>query len=152
MLTRTHLSFGIFLGLTLMFYFDDKLIFFLMILVGSIFPDLDSEKSIYGRYLIFRPFQVFIKHRGILHSLIIAIFLSLIVNYFVNSLGFFVGYISHLFLDSLTKQGIVLFWPFSFKVKGSLISGGFTDEILFLFLVSFNVLIFIFLVISYFGS
>ncbi len=142
MLTRTHLSFGIFLSLILVSYFDNKLIFYLMILAGSVFPDLDSNKSTYGRYLIFRPFQFFIKHRGILHSLFMAVFLSLIANYFLNSFGFFIGYISHLLLDSFTKQGVALFWPYSFKIAGPLKSGGIIDEMLFLFLIVFNVILF----------
>ncbi|MEK6914637.1 MAG: metal-dependent hydrolase [Nanoarchaeota archaeon] len=142
MLIRTHLSFGIFFILIFLPYLDNKLLFIFTVLLGVIFPDLDSKNSSYGKYLIFRPFQFFIKHRGILHSFISAFILGFIIKYFFNDYGFIIGYLSHLILDCLTKQGVYLFWPFSFKIKGFLKSGGLFDELLFLILVSINFILF----------
>jgi membrane-bound metal-dependent hydrolase YbcI (DUF457 family) len=65
--------------------------------------DLDSKKSVIGNYFLFRPLQFVVKHRGFFHSLLFGMIVSLII-YFWNksaSIGFFVGFLSHLFLDCL---------------------------------------------------
>jgi len=48
--------------------------------------------------------------------------------------GFFVGYVSHLFLDCWTKSGVRLFWPFRYKIKGFVRSGGVIEDVVFVLL------------------
>ncbi len=154
MLFRTHFVFAVFIGLIFFEFleisFYEKIIFGTFLLIATLFVDIDSKQSKLGSYWIFRPIQLFFSHRGMIHSFFIAGVLSLII-YFVNSfagIGFFVGYICHLFLDFFTKRGIFLFWPI-YKKKFCLIglnSGGLIEEIIFVLLLLCNV----FLTIKYF--
>lgn len=94
--------------------------------LGSLFPDIDMRGSyISKRYpILYKKLGSKFKHRGFTHSLL---FVSLIV-YICKILiissnnnivficlcsGFFLGYVSHLFLDFLTKEGIEIFYPIS---------------------------------------
>ena len=140
---RTHLAIGIFFGLLLLQYFENKWIFILMVVVGTIFPDLDSSYSTYGRHLIFRPFQIFTKHRGLIHSFTFAVLSSALIYIFWKSpaIGFFVGYSIHLLADCFTLSGVRIFWPLNFKVKGFLKTGGVVDELLFIILVIVNLIL-----------
>jgi len=64
------------------------------------------------------------------------VLLSLIlggVNLWVG-FGFFVGYISHLFLDCFTVSGVKSFWPFGWKIKGFVKSGGIAEQVVFVLL------------------
>ena len=105
-------------------------------LIGSIYPDLDEPNSIFGSRV--KPLswlaKIFLGHRGIIHTplncAVITGLLYLIhikygpdiiktIDY--NTLpwvlfiaqGFCAGYLSHLLLDTLTPQGIMLLYPFS---------------------------------------
>ncbi|PJC45472.1 hypothetical protein CO037_01280, partial [Candidatus Pacearchaeota archaeon CG_4_9_14_0_2_um_filter_30_8] len=49
------------------------------------------------------------------------------------SLGFLVGYGTHLLGDLVTKQGLRLFYPFKFRIHGFLKTGGKIESFLFLF-------------------
>jgi len=139
MLFRTHISFGIFL--VLLCFLIEPLIsvwFGIAVLIGSLVPDIDSSYSFLGKNLIFRPIQFFIKHRGIMHSLFFGIFLFFIISYFsfVIGLGFLIGFLGHLILDLITKEGINLFWPVYFKIHGFFKTGGFIESLIFLILIS----------------
>ncbi len=87
----------------------------------SLLSDIDSSKSKFGRKFIF---SFLFKHRGILHSIYPLIFLYLINIYA------FLGYSSHLILDSLTKKGIK---PFNtkFKIKGFIKTGSIFEKATF---------------------
>jgi len=139
---RTHLAIGIFFVLMLANYFDNKWIFILMVIAGTIFPDLDSSYSAFGKFLVFRPFQFFIKHRGVFHSFTFAVLSSALIYFFWKTLafGFFLGYSVHLIADCFTYSGVRIFWPLDFKVKGFLKTGGVVDEILFIVLVIINLI------------
>lgn len=61
-----------------------------------------------------------IKHRTITHCILFYIVIGALlyrVN-FETFIFFSIGYLSHLLLDSLTKHGIPLFYPFSKKTYG----------------------------------
>ena len=122
---------------------NHQLIFVGAVLVGTILPDLDNNFSSWGRHLIFRPLQFFVKHRGIIHSFTTAILISIAITFFwpAASLGFFVGYSVHLICDSFTKEGIQPFWPLKAKSKGFIATGGRIEESLFIFLILINVLL-----------
>ena len=116
-----------------------------MVIVATVLPDLDSGFSSWGRHWIFKPLQIFVKHRGVIHSFTTGIVLSVLLAMFwpVASLGFFVGYSVHLICDSFTKQGIQPFWPFRIRSKGFINSGGRIEDSLFVFLVVIDIMLII---------
>jgi inner membrane protein len=68
------------------------------------------------------------------HSLVFCLITSLLIAWLSRWAGFafFAGFISHLFLDSLTKSGVAIFWPLSKKRFGfGIKSGGIFEEIFF---------------------
>jgi inner membrane protein len=135
MLIRTHLAIIILAILFFITAVENKIIFVAMALIATFLPDIDSVYSSFGRYRIFRFFQIFVKHRGFFHSFT---FLFLITLFFVLffpvvSLGFFLGYALHLFADSFTIEGIKPFWPFSKKyIQGKIRTGKLFETGLFI--------------------
>ena len=142
MLLRTHVMFAIFMILLFVSHVSDGLVFIIMVLVATVIPDLDSSFSSYGRHLIFRPLQFFVKHRGIIHSFTTAVVLSALLAFWfpIASLGFFIGYCVHIFTDSFTIEGVQPFWPLHWKSNGPLRSGGRIEEVLFFGLIVVDVL------------
>jgi inner membrane protein len=136
MLAKTHLAFGFFLSLiiTPMLNMQNSLIFTLIILLGSVLPDIDNPKNFFG----FPFIGWFTKHRGIFHSIYLAALFPLILAYFTNlsyGIALFIGYFSHLVFDSLTKSGINFLHPFSsFKISGFIETGSIIEYIIFVFL------------------
>ncbi len=149
MLLRTHLAFGILMIILFLNYVNDKLIFIGMILLATVLPDLDSGFSSWGRHLIFRPLQFFVKHRGIIHSFTFGVLVSVVLAVFwpVVSLGFFLGYSVHLICDSFTKEGIQPFWPLRVRSKGFISTGGRIEDSLFVFLVLFDAVLIVLVLI-----
>lgn len=93
------------------------------IVVGSLAPDIDAPYSVMGRMFFVGRFMA---HRGIMHTPFFGSILSFsmyalfrLVRFSpeVKSAGisfalwFFVGYISHLFLDMCTPMGVPFFYP-----------------------------------------
>jgi inner membrane protein len=129
LLGRTHLLTACVLGVLVIKVFSIKspLIFFIALLFGSLFPDIDSQTSILGRKIKF--FSFFFKHRGFFHSSLILILICLIVfslsKWFV--IGFALGFLSHLILDAITKEGLTFL--FIGKIKGPFKVGGWQEHI-----------------------
>lgn len=144
MIFRTHLIFGIFLSLIYLNLFGEEYFFVLGLLVGSVFLDIDSYSSKLGRRFLSRVLTAFFKHRGVVHSLFFVLSLSLLFGLFDPSLGFgfFVGGFGHLVLDSITKQGVRIFYPFRVKIKGPFKSGKKFDSFLFVLFSLFSVYLF----------
>jgi len=111
------------------FNLTDILIFFIVVVFSSLFPDIDEEKSTIskifpGSFLIHK----FFKHRGFTHN-IFGISLFTYLFYMFNiyiiglnsydslffSLSFFLGYSMHLFGDLVTYAGIYNFFLFDKK-------------------------------------
>ena len=113
------------------------------ILLATVFVDIDVGRSWVGNHWYFRPLQWMTKHRGVLHSLFAGLVLSLVIGIISlwGGFGFFVGYVSHLFLDCLTKSGVRLFWTFSWRVKGFVRSGGIVEDIVFVLLLLGNIFV-----------
>ncbi len=122
------------------------------VLLATMFVDVDIRNSRIGNHWYFRPLQWMTKHRGVLHSLFAGIILSLIIGIFSRwgCFGFFVGYISHLFLDCLTKSGVKLFWPFGWKIKGFVKSGGVIEDIIFVLLLLGNLILVLVMILNLF--
>ena len=143
MLFRTHVVFSLAVYFLLSYFLKIPVWVLGFILLATAFVDIDIKNSKFGNRWYFRPLQWLTKHRGFLHSLVSALILSLVVGG-VNlwaGFGFFVGYISHLFLDCWTKSGIKLFWPFNWKIKGFIKSGGIIEQVIFVLFLLGNIFI-----------
>lgn len=126
---KTHSVFAVILGAILSYYLNLQIkdiynlfFYYFALVLGGLLPDIDTKTSIISKFLfpISWIFRIFFKHRGFTHSaLAILIMLILTIKYWdVNPLffiGLTIGYISHIFLDMLTSEGVVLFYPF-FKI------------------------------------
>jgi len=103
--------------------------------IGALIPDIDQASSrlwdlIPGGQRIDRILsRLFYKHRTFTHSLLgvylIYQFLKWLLPKFLNSnfvsvdiiiYSTMIGYLSHLVADSLTKEGLPLFFPLKFKI------------------------------------
>jgi inner membrane protein len=135
------LVFGIFVYFLLSYFVEMPLFVLFFVLLATVFVDIDVKSSSFGNRWYFRPLQWFVKHRGVFHSLVFGVFVSLVVGVFSlwGGFGFFVGYVSHLFLDCWTKSGVRLFWPFRFRIKGFVRSGGIVEDVIFVLLLLVDV-------------
>ncbi len=126
MMFRTHLAFAALSALVFLSYSSNKLLFLFVALASALLPDVDSAHSILGKRWFFRPMQWMVKHRGVFHSLTFCLIVSLAFAFFypVFALPFFLGYASHLLLDSFTDNGIRPFWPSKKELKGFIRTGG----------------------------
>jgi len=138
---RTHLVFSFLIGLLIISSFDiqNKTIFIIILLIASVLPDIDSYKSKIGKKVKPLSFliNIFLGHRGIFHSVFLLILISLLIMLasYEITIAFFVGYLSHLILDSLTPEGVMFFYPFSKKkTKGFIRTGSLVENILFVLL------------------
>ena len=149
MLLRTHLAFAFLIMILFVKHVSNQWIFISMVLIATILPDLDTGFSSWGRHWIFRPLQFFVKHRGIFHSITTATLLSILLAFFwpIGSLGFFVGYSVHIFLDSFTRGGVQPFWPLKHKTYGFVSSGGRIEDSLFVFLILVDVVLGVFVLV-----
>jgi len=141
MLLRTHLVVAVMIYLFIMNLLREKIMFFVFLLIATVFVDIDSKKSKLGKRWYLRPLQWFVSHRGVFHSLLAALVFSFVIFSFNHyaGYGFFVGYLIHLILDCLTDRGCRMFWPisdlkFSFFVR----SGGLIEEIIFVLVFLFD--------------
>jgi inner membrane protein len=126
MLLLTHL---VFFGL-LSFVLNIK-----VSLLGFIFsalPDIDNPNSIIGQLFpkLSNYLFMYFGHRGLTHSIIPLIVLSIVSIYSFEPL---LAYASHLFLDALNPFGIMLFYPKNSRiVLFNLASAGSNKELLFI--------------------
>ncbi len=141
MLFRTHLLLGIiFFLLAKDFVGGNDVIFFLLVLFGSILPDIDEGRSKINRWSGFLGgiIAFFSKHRGFFHSLLFFILLFFACAYFWSpyyGAALLLGYAAHALGDGITPMGIQVFYPFSqFKMKGPIRTGSFAEGILFVIL------------------
>jgi len=143
MLVKTHLVIGLFGILLFLPFVESKVIFVLMVLIATLLPDIDSAYSTLGHKKFFGFLQFFVKHRGVLHSFTFLIVLTLIFLFFLPllALGFFLGYALHLFADSFTKEGIVLFYPFKKKSSWNIKTGGKMETIVFVLFLMIDILL-----------
>ncbi len=144
---KTHLAIGLAIGLYFVRFATYKLSFIPIVLLSSLLPDIDSASSFLGERRIFRPVQVFFKHRGPIHSFTVAVLISLIFLFFypIVALPFFLGYSFHLFVDSFTPKGIRPFWPLKNVSSGIAKSGGILDKGIFSVFIVLDIALFIFL-------
>jgi len=138
MLIKTHLAITVFFILLLISAVEYKLIFIVFALLATYVPDIDSRFSTLGSKKIARVLQFFTKHRGAIHSFTFLLVLTFGIALFfpIASLGFFVGYASHLIADCFTLDGIKPFYPSKAVSRGTVATGGVVEKgILFTFIV-----------------
>jgi membrane-bound metal-dependent hydrolase YbcI (DUF457 family) len=147
---KTHLAFGLMLA-SIFFYFGMQFQYTLLIGFIAFFPDIDwlvdklwfKEDSVFKKmwFTIFKSKSI---HRTFLHNIWAMIFLVILFGYFSKDIltmfGVFIGYISHLLMDSLTVSGIYWLWPYGdekvfgrskFYKKGNFVTGGMKEKFLF---------------------
>jgi len=145
MLLRTHLMFGILMIIIFIMHVNNKIVFPIMVIIATILPDLDTGFSTLGKKWYAKPFQIFVKHRGVIHSLTTAVVISVIIAIFfpIASLGFFIGYSVHIITDSFTKEGVQPFWPLKTKSRGFIRTGGKVEDSVFLGMILINIVVFL---------
>lgn len=98
----------------------------------ALLPDVDHPESPAGSLV--RPISEALPHRGFIHSVEFFLFACLLVFFLARRFfaPFAIGFGSHLFLDSLTRSGIIVFG----KRRGLrlLRTGGIGDHVLFFLL------------------
>ena len=138
MLFHTHLMIGLVFFLLLKDYFTggNEILFLILVLLGSIFPDIDDGKSKMKKAsgIIGSIISYLFKHRGIFHSIFMGLGLFVLFIVFWNSYYAFailIGYGSHLFGDIITPMGLKLFYPLSdFKIRGPIRVGGLGEWVI----------------------
>src|SRR3989338_6489077 len=140
MLFKMHLAFGFLIGLAAIKAFSPQntLIFTLIVLAGSVLPNIDHPKSRIGKKIKIIGFLF--EHSGFFHSLLFLALISLVLTMFFRDnhfvLPLIIGYSSHLFLDCFNHKGIMPFYPFSrIRARGFIKTGSLTETILFVFLI-----------------
>lgn len=139
MMYKTHAAFGFLFGLLAASYVNiNKYAFLAAVIFGSLFVDIDEDNSYIGRKAGFLSsvIEFLFGHRGIFHSLLMALLMFLgfyYFGYFELGLGFLVGYISHLMADALTLEGVRMFYPFSkYTARGFIKTGSLLEKIFFI--------------------
>lgn len=144
MVKETHIKGGYILSLLALPFINDKYLYeyniiYKLILIfiyiyfsyfGSLFPDLDMRGSYISKRFptIYKKFGSKLTHRGLTHSLVfiyaLCYLFNLLVKYSSNNVvficlssGFIVGYVSHILLDIITKEGIQLFYPICVNIS-----------------------------------
>ena len=97
--------------------------FYIGLIIGSFFPDIDEPNSYIGKKL---PFfskllrKIGLKHRTLTHSIFFPLILFLIIafipdldTFFVR--GFIIGIILHIIGDTITVSGVPILYPISKK-------------------------------------
>lgn len=133
MLIRTHLVIAFLFGLFFMNRFETNFLFLFVVLISTFIPDIDSRFSKLGKRKIFRPLQYFAGHRKIFHSFVFLGLISFPLFFFSEIIfyGFVLGYSLHLFLDCFSVMGVYPFYPFDFKIRGFIRTGGLFEILIF---------------------
>ena len=145
MLFKTHLAFAFLIALLIKDIISDVfgagsmafVIFVFFMMIGALLPDLDNPHSVAGKRLGFFAvlFNKIFGHRGITHGIWMPALLAAAVSYFWNlyyGVAIFIGYMSHVLIDGLTKQGINLLHPFSkLHISGFVETGSFMETVIF---------------------
>ncbi|MFH1520718.1 MAG: metal-dependent hydrolase [Candidatus Micrarchaeota archaeon] len=138
---RTHLAFGILCGLFALPFVKGIhwIVFFALVMLGSLFPDIDHPQSKIGRKVGFvsKLANTLGGHRGMTHSAFFLVGLPLLVGYlfgYVYGLAFFIGYLSHLLIDSVNPKGINYLNPITTLRMHGFIETGSAGEMVVLVL------------------
>lgn len=123
---KTHLLIGLTVGL--MMSQNQPILTQAMIVsvagIASLLPDIDSPNStINSKIPPLKIIGFFVKHRGILHSILIPLLIAAAAYFFapigtqIFAYALALGYFSHLIADSVTIQGIPLLSPLPYQIN-----------------------------------
>jgi inner membrane protein len=136
----THITFGILIGVIFLdlMAVPNKIWFLIFVVIGALLPDVDHPKSILGRY--FKVFNWLFQHRGFFHSIfflvLVGLFFYLFTNSWILTCAILIGMLSHLVIDTFTKEGIMFFNPVSsFRLRGFIKTGSPLENFLFVFFI-----------------
>ena len=140
MLFKTHIAFAFLISLFIYPYFTFySILSIIIICISSILPDIDHPNSKISKQNPLRFITKYIlNHRGMLHSLFTPIFLYLLLAIIHKEFALlvFIGYTSHLFIDSFTKRGIKPLHPvLNFKIKGNTRTDSIIEKSLFFLII-----------------
>lgn len=145
MMYKTHIAYGCLITLLVFNFFkvSDPILFFLIVLFGTLLPDLDNTNSVIGRKI--KPFSYFFRHRGFFHSLFAVFFFIVLFRVLSASdimiFGFILGYTSHIVMDAMTVRGITPFFPIiNYRVKGFIKTSSLSELVVFFFMMVFIVI------------
>ncbi|MCS7121732.1 MAG: metal-dependent hydrolase [Archaeoglobaceae archaeon] len=112
---------------------------FVAVTFGSLLPDIDHPRSLISKsywFSISKFISKTTRHRGWTHSLFGAILFTSIGAIFLQGnlfilTTFFLGYTSHLLIDTLNPSGVSWLWPKKKKYKIGIIKTGSRAEDVF---------------------
>ena len=141
---RTYIAMGIGVALYFLPHINNKLLFFAIVLISSLLPDL------FG-FFRFRKNTAFkfggdkIMPNDFLHTYTICVIVAVVLTFFypATSFPFFLGYSFHLALDSFSVRGIKPFWPFNKISAGPIAPGGKIEQTIFIMLIVFDIALFV---------
>jgi len=125
MLFLGHLLLGILAYLIGNQFFSggNEFIFFGLVLLGSLLPDIDEENSKISKWfwIIGKIVGKIFSHRGFIHSIFFFLILGFLIAHFFGdyyAYAILLGYTAHLVGDAISVQGVKIFHPFQFKIRG----------------------------------
>lgn len=133
---RTHALTGVLIGSIIARAIEGEFLLKIGVLgaalIGSLLPDIDTVDSLFGRKL--KLIGWLSHHRGFFHSLVFLLILLLIgasVCPVIVLVSLTAGFLSHLFLDGVTRKGVTLI-PKFVHIKGPLRTGKSIENIIFI--------------------
>lgn len=148
MLFYGHVLLGLLVFLVSRNYFHggNEIIFFLLVMLGSLLPDIDEKDSKINQWfgIVGKVVARIFSHRGFLHSIFFFLILGLLMAYFFNryyAYALMLGYLAHLIGDAISLQGVKIFHPFQWKVRGPMKVGGVMEVFLTGFLLAVIVMV-----------
>jgi inner membrane protein len=116
MMLRTHIAFGLLIGILAWYFFNLDPSFILVTGFAAFLPDIDlTINRELGDLEVTRELGVKVRHRTITHSLWFLLALTIATYSLTQNVTFafasFIGCLSHLLSDSLTKTGVYWLWP-----------------------------------------
>lgn len=143
MIWTTHLAFGFLAALLTknLVSTGNIYVFFALVLLGSIMPDVDQPNSKFNQTLkITKIIGYIFKHRGVFHTLLFALLLPGLVYFFIGKsygTALFIGYLSHLLIDGLTVAGVDLLHPLAkFRISGFVETGTISEKITLILIIA----------------
>ncbi|MBD3309935.1 hypothetical protein GF351_01815 [Candidatus Woesearchaeota archaeon] len=147
MMGKTHMAFGLFLGLLCLPLLQPRnsLLFLSLAVFAALIPDIDSPDSKLGRKVVplSHIFKFVFGHRGFFHSIFfpVLMFAGVLGIAFYSQAGYvyayavLIGALSHIFIDAITIEGVNLLSPVSrFRVAGFIKTNSLMELAVFVFL------------------
>ena len=138
MMWKTHLAGALLLGLLLRSFFPsaESIVFYVVVISASFIPDIDHPSSwINNRLKVTKIISAFVKHRGIFHSGLFGVSLTVLTYLFISKTyawPLLIGFFSHILLDGLTREGVNLLHPLgTLHMRGPIITNSLQETVTF---------------------